>query len=100
MTNEELAKIIKELEDFADKGEDICIEIAQVKCLLVLLKELAIYRVGKEEKETDERPTGKPCIVISEDMGNYCICPCCRKPIDRWDRYCKHCGAEMESKEE
>ena len=50
------------------------------------------YKDGKEE-----RPTGKPCIVISEDMGNYCICPCCRKPIDRWDRYCKHCGAEMEN---
>lgn len=48
MTNEELAEIIQQLEVFADKGEDICIEIAQVRCLLVLLKELAIYRLIEE----------------------------------------------------
>ena len=51
MNNEELAKIIKQLEVLADKGEDICIEIAQVKCLLVLLKELAIYRLADMREE-------------------------------------------------
>lgn len=57
------------------------------------------YELGKEEGK-NERPTGKPVIVTCDDMSNYYICPCCRKPIDGWDRYCKHCGAEMESKEE
>lgn len=50
-----------------------------------------------DAKKKYERPTGKPVIVTCDDMSNYCICPCCRKPIDRWDRYCKHCGAEMEN---
>ena len=54
------------------------------------------YELGKSE-----RPIGKPCIVTSDDdMSNYYICPCCRKPIDVWDRYCKHCGAKMEAMKE
>lgn len=49
--NLELAEIIRQMERLADKGEDICIEIAQVRFLLALLKELAIYRLKETENE-------------------------------------------------
>ena len=64
-----------------------------LKSLEILAKE------NEEEYAPPKRSTGKPVIVTCEDMSNYCICPCCRKPIDVWDNYCKHCGAEMENKE-
>lgn len=48
--NLELAEIIRQMERLADKGEDICIEIEQVRYLLALLKELAIYRLKEAEK--------------------------------------------------
>lgn len=49
--NLELAEIIRQMERLADKGEDICIDIAQVRHLLVLLKELAIYRLKEAEND-------------------------------------------------
>lgn len=52
---------------------------------------------GRNQAEWD-KPTGKPIIRTSGDMSNYYICSECHKPIDGWDLFCKHCGADMRIK--
>lgn len=34
-------------------------------------------------------------IIVSNGATGYCRCEACRKWIDPWDRYCKHCGAKL-----
>lgn len=48
--------------------------------------------IVRKYKELEE---GYPLIQSSSDWNNYYVCSECRKPIDGFDSYCRHCGAVM-----
>ncbi len=35
-------------------------------------------------------------VVVSDGVTGHCACSGCRKAIDPWDAYCRHCGAKLE----
>ncbi|MBR2683005.1 MAG: hypothetical protein IKE22_07060 [Atopobiaceae bacterium] len=39
-------------------------------------------------------------IIVSDESTDcatgHCECELCGEPIDPWDKYCRHCGAEVE----
>lgn len=51
-----------------------------------------------EVELVDDLPPARTAkaIVVSNGATGYCRCEACRKWIDPWDRYCKHCGAKLE----
>ena len=38
-------------------------------------------------------------VIVSDESTDcatgHCECELCKQPIDPWDRYCRHCGAEV-----
>lgn len=47
-------------------------------------------------------PTGR---IITKSSGmfqptTWAICSKCRRPIDPWDKFCRHCGAKIEENNE
>lgn len=66
-----------------DVGECHTDETETIECIRIRGKRLTTHAIIVSDESTD-------CAT------GHCECELCSEPIDPWDKYCRHCGAEVE----